>query len=143
MAENSILPQNTRASAALSVSQCLTIGYDSVYNTDDVIFWLRYALNLGSPFALQWFPRFCDALCPDASMLSQIKLLDVIDPEIGKPNQSYLVSSIRRRKLTGWRISTLDTAQDQRRGSISGATICESCLSEESIDFLWNALEGY
>jgi hypothetical protein len=114
MAENSTLAKNTRASAALSVSQCLTMGYDSVYNTDDVLFWLKHAMTLGSPFVSQWFSRFSDALCPDASMLSQTRLSDVLEPEVKKSNESYLVSSIRRKKLTSWIIRPLDTAQDQR-----------------------------
>ena len=143
MAENSTLPKNTRASAALSVSQCLTIGYDSVYDRDDVLFWLKHAKSLESPFALLWFSRFSDALCPDASMLSQTRLSDVLDPEIAEPNESYLVSSIRRTKLTGWRIRPLDTAQDQRWGTISGAAICESCLSGEDVDILWDAFGGF
>jgi ankyrin repeat protein len=142
IAENSTLPQNTRASAALSVSQCLTMGYDSVYNTDDVLFWLKHAMTLGSPFALQWFSRFSDALCPAASMLSQTRLSDVLDPEV-ESNESFLVSSIRRTKLTSWRIRPLDTAQDQRLVSISGPAICESCLSGEDVDLLWDALGGF
>ncbi|OCL06752.1 hypothetical protein AOQ84DRAFT_378317 [Glonium stellatum] len=142
MAGSSILSRNTQASAALSVSQCLTIGFDSVYNTDDIIFWLRYALTLGCPFTFQWCPRICDALCPDAPWLSQVRCLNVIDPGIRELNQSYLASCIRRERLTGWRVVPSNTAQDQQWGSISHATIFKSCLSVEVANFLREALVG-
>lgn len=139
IAENSTQPRRFRASAALSVSECLTIGWNHVYHTDDVIFWLRYAVTLGSPLASLWCPRVFNALCPNAPWL----LNEITECDNGESNQYYLASSIRHNinRKTRWMVVPSDPAQDQLGEPISYGTILESCLSPEASFFFLKALK--
>jgi ankyrin repeat protein len=134
------LPQAVRAPAAFSVCQCLAIGFNRVHNTDDIIFWLRYAHTLGSPFATRWVFRIAQALCPDASWFSQLRNVELVEHAARGPNELYLASSIRLNDFTGWGVRPLE---DQKWGFISRDTIFESCYSVKFADFFREALDGF
>lgn len=52
----------TRSSAAMTISECYSIGFGGTLDDNKVAYWLHYAASLGSKKAALWYHRVCSAL---------------------------------------------------------------------------------
>lgn len=55
------IPDNIRADAAMTVSECYSVGFGGITHTKEVVHWLQIAASLGLPKAALWYHRVCCA----------------------------------------------------------------------------------
>jgi ankyrin repeat protein len=93
LARSEQVPIDVRGHAAMTVSECLSVGFSGVYDNSQMLFWLRQAAALGYRRAEIWYHRICDALGEDAG--KEIPMVEGIDfDSSGDPAESFLIKRI-------------------------------------------------
>ncbi|KAI1503803.1 hypothetical protein F5X99DRAFT_406802 [Biscogniauxia marginata] len=65
LATNEVLPQNLRAHAAMTVSECYTVGFSGQHDSKEVLAWFNIACSQGLGRANLWYYRICDTFGVD------------------------------------------------------------------------------
>ncbi|EQB50589.1 hypothetical protein CGLO_09981 [Colletotrichum gloeosporioides Cg-14] len=92
------VPNNIRAGAAMTLSECYTIGFGSNLDNDKAVRWLRTSASLGSTKAALWYRRVCCAtgINPATSELVSDIGQDLEQQLSSLPSVLYLAERIRR-----------------------------------------------
>jgi ankyrin repeat protein len=62
LAESPLAIDATAAHAAMTISECYTVGFGASHNRDEAMAWLSKAVSRGFKKAASWYPRTCYAL---------------------------------------------------------------------------------
>ncbi len=84
-----------RAHAAMTVSECYTLGFGGSHGMHEVVHWLHEAASLGSRTAELWYPRVCAAEGATNPILTESPDIRAMEEYLDKaPKDLYLIRRI-------------------------------------------------
>lgn len=78
MADCEAITDDIRGHAAMTVSECYTLGFGAAHNSNMVVDWLLKAAELGSLKAASWYLRVCEAtrIAPKPNSFTSVEILE-------------------------------------------------------------------
>lgn len=97
LATNEAVPKVTRAHAAMTVSECYTVGFGGTFNMEETLCWLHVAASQGFEKAVLWYFRVAAAACLEPTVTTDAAdQLTIERGLLSVPTESYLVERIQQ-----------------------------------------------
>lgn len=105
------IPPLSRAHAAMTLSECYTIGFGADHDVQRVLQWLEKAANEGMHRALRWYPRIWRTIGNHEPLDCSSALGEKLEEELkALPPTHYLPARIRAAANIHWELARTDIA---------------------------------